>query len=69
MLASEPASWQRQEQSPEPDRSCGEDHSWLGLRGPDRKSSFRAILCQLIPSMGHPIRRAQPAPAMGSSVE
>jgi hypothetical protein len=27
--------------------------------------SVASHLCQLIASMGHPIRRAQPAPAMG----
>jgi hypothetical protein len=32
MLASEPASWQRQEQSPEPDRA----HRWRGLGTADR---------------------------------
>ena len=43
MLASGPASWQRQEQSPEPDRA----HRWRGLGTADRLAHGSDELAQM----------------------
>jgi len=43
MLANEPASWQRQEQSPEPDRA----HRWRGLGTADRLAYGSDELAQM----------------------
>ena len=47
MLASEPASWQRQEQSPEPDRA----HRWRGLGTADRVAHGSDELAQMLATL------------------